>query len=77
MLARRAGDDVDGAVDWEPVRANRRTWDRLSSWYQETHDPQIGRRPKLWGAWLVAESELGALGPTAGLRVLELGCGAV
>jgi ubiquinone/menaquinone biosynthesis C-methylase UbiE len=62
-------------VDWEPVRANRRVWDRISSWYQDTHDPQIGRQAKLWGAWSVPESELGALGPTAGLRALELGCG--
>ena len=75
MLACRAGDDDDGTVDWEPVRANRRVWDRISSWYQETHDPQIGRQPKLWGAWSVPESELGALGSTVGLRALELGCG--
>ena len=75
MLACRAGDDDDGTVDWEPARANRRVWDRISSWYQETHDPQIGRQPKLWGAWSVPESELGALGPTVGLRGLELGCG--
>ena len=76
MLACRAGDDDDGAVDWDLVSANRRVWDRISSWYQETHDPQISRQPKLWGAWSVPESELGALVPTAGLRALELGCGA-
>ena len=38
MLACRAGDDDDGAVDGEPVRANRRTWDPISSRYQGTHD---------------------------------------
>lgn len=62
-------------MDWEQVGANRRVWDRISSWYQEIHDPQIGRRPKLWGGWSVPEEEFRALGPTAGLRVLEFGCG--
>ena len=62
-------------MNWEQVKANRRVWDRISSWYQQAHGPQIGRRPKLWGAWSVPEEELGALGPTTGLRALELGCG--
>ena len=75
MLACRAGDDDDGTVDWEPVLATGGSGTGLVRGTKRLTDPQIGRQPKLWGAWSVPESELGALGPTAGLRALELGCG--
>ena len=32
--------------------------------------------PKAWGVWRIPEHELGVLGDTAGLDVLEYGCGA-
>jgi ubiquinone/menaquinone biosynthesis C-methylase UbiE len=60
----------------DSIRANRAYWNSISDEYQAIHDPQIGRAPKLWGAWSVPELEVNALGPVAGLKVLELGCGA-
>ena len=63
-------------MDDDPVRANRAYWNTISDQYQATHDPQIGRAPKLWGAWSIPEQEVNALGPVADLTVLELGCGA-
>lgn len=59
----------------ETARANREHWDAKSAEYQERFDPLIGARPKLWGAWSIPETEIGALGSVAGLAVLELGCG--
>ena len=58
------------------VRANREYWNRISAGYQREHDPQIGAAPRLWGCFSIPDSDLGALGDVAGLRVLELGCGA-
>jgi SAM-dependent methyltransferase len=55
---------------------NRAMWNAHSDWYQQTHDPDIGAVPKLWGSSCVAEDVVGALGVTTGLDVLELGCGA-
>jgi SAM-dependent methyltransferase len=58
------------------MHANRAFWNAASVSYQADHDGQIGRSPKLWGAWSIPEDTVGAIGPVAGLRVLELGCGA-
>jgi SAM-dependent methyltransferase len=60
----------------DSIDANRAHWNRISRGYQEKHDPQIGSAPRLWGCFSIPDAELGALGPVAGLRVLELGCGA-
>lgn len=57
------------------ARENRVRWNEMSEWYQETHDPHIGSRPRLWGSWAVPDDEVGALADVTGLDVLELGCG--
>ena len=57
-------------------RANRDHWNATSDRYQAGHGEQLGAAPKAWGAWSVPESEVNAIGDLAGLRVLELGCGA-
>ncbi|WP_435644400.1 hypothetical protein ACR9VJ_34875 [Streptomyces sp. H49] len=33
----------------DSIPANRRFWNRLSSAYQQAHDPRIGAAPRLWG----------------------------
>jgi SAM-dependent methyltransferase len=59
----------------EHERANRRTWDRMSVWYQEHHGIDISARPDAWGAWRIPEAELRVLPGVRGHDVLELGCG--
>lgn len=58
------------------IAANRSHWNKTSAAYQAAHDAAIGATPKLWGVHAISEEALGALGPTAGLDVLEVGCGA-
>ncbi|MEV0846368.1 class I SAM-dependent methyltransferase [Streptomyces sp. NPDC049954] len=60
----------------DSASANRRFWNRISSAYQQEHDPQIGATPRLWGTYAVPDAQLHALGDVTGKRVLELGCGA-
>ncbi len=33
------------------IPANRRLGNRISSAYQDAHDPQIGAAPRLWGMY--------------------------
>jgi len=56
-------------------RRNREFWDADADDYQAAHAPQL-QRGKVWGAWSIPEAEIGALGATRDLDVLELGCGA-
>lgn len=65
-MASRSADDA---------RANRRYWDGYSDEYQAAHGELLDR-PLAWGTWSVPDDGVGALGPVAGLDVLELGCGA-
>ncbi len=58
------------------IAANRAHWNAASEDYQRTHDPAIGAEPKLWGVHAISDELIGAIGPTAGLDVLEYGCGA-
>lgn len=64
---------MSGAPDHEH---NRRAWDAASDDYQSRHRAQLMATPKGWGVWSIPESDLGLLGPVAGLDVLEYGCGA-
>jgi SAM-dependent methyltransferase len=57
-------------------RRNRAFWDADADDYQAAHGDVLARHPKAWGAWRMPEHELGVLGHTAGLDVLEYGCGA-
>ena len=61
----------------EHVRKNREHWERESDGYQERNRAQLNRWDFLgWGVYDAPEDEVGALGDVAGLRALELGCGA-
>lgn len=56
---------------------NRAFWDADADDYQYVHGRAIGgEHGCAWGVWRIPEAELGVLGDTAGLDVLELGCGA-
>ncbi len=58
------------------VRTNRAGWDAYSAEYEQQHGRQLDSSPLAWGVWSVPESRLQVLGEVAGLRILELGCGA-
>lgn len=60
----------------DSIPANRRLWNRISSGYQQAHDPRIGAAPRLWGMYSLPDAQLHALGDVTGKHVLELGCGA-
>jgi SAM-dependent methyltransferase len=55
---------------------NRAFWDADADDYQAAHGAELGAAPLAWGAWRIAEADVGALGDVAGRDVLELGCGA-
>ena len=61
----------------EHERQNRAFWDADADAYQALHAPDLDRA-EAWGAWRIAESDVGVLGldRIAGLDVLEFGCGA-
>jgi SAM-dependent methyltransferase len=58
----------------DPAARNRAWWDAQADDYQAKHGEFIGGMG--WGMWHLPEAELRVLGDTAGLDVLELGCGA-
>lgn len=60
----------------ETSRANRGWWDGAADWYQAEHGEFLGDARFLWGPEGVYEDEARLLGPVAGRRVLEVGCGA-
>jgi SAM-dependent methyltransferase len=57
-------------------RRNRAFWDADADAYQSVHGDLLAASPKAWGVWRIPEDELGVLGDTVGLDVLEYGCGA-
>jgi SAM-dependent methyltransferase len=64
------------AGDAETVRANRVWWDGAADEYQADHGAFLGDARFLWSPEGLFEDEAGLLGPVAGRRVLEVGCGA-
>ena len=58
----------------EHERHNRAFWNADADAYQEVHGDQL-KHGKKWGVWAIPESDLGALGPTRDLDVLEYGAG--
>ncbi|HEX5614310.1 MAG TPA: class I SAM-dependent methyltransferase [Acidimicrobiia bacterium] len=66
---------TDGRDAREAERANRTFWDADADAYQAQHAEQFEREACAWGVWGIPESQLGVLGPTRDLDVLELGCG--
>jgi SAM-dependent methyltransferase len=60
----------------ESRRAARSWWDEAADDYQREHADFLGDADFVWGPEGLREVDLGALGPVAGRRVLEIGCGA-
>jgi SAM-dependent methyltransferase len=56
--------------------ANRGYWDRTAGSYQAEHGAFLGDAGFVWGPEGLSEATAGLLGPVAGRRVLEIGCGA-
>jgi SAM-dependent methyltransferase len=56
--------------------ANRGYWDRTAESYQAEHGAFLGDANFVWGPEGLTEEQAGLLGPVAGRRVLEIGCGA-
>lgn len=54
---------------------NRAFWDADADDYQAAHAEQLASG-KVWGVWAIPEADLGAVGNTRELDVLEYGCGA-
>jgi SAM-dependent methyltransferase len=55
---------------------NRLFWNHTSDDYQRRNGATLDHAPLAWGVWRIPESDVSALGPLEGRRVLELGCGA-
>lgn len=61
----------------DDVRKNLVSWEADSADYQARNASQLNRWDGVaWGTWSIPERDVGALGDVAGLRTLELGCGA-
>lgn len=60
----------------ESLAANRRWWDAAAGSYQAEHGAFLGDARFVWGPEGLDEAAAGLLGPVAGRRVLEVGCGA-
>jgi ubiquinone/menaquinone biosynthesis C-methylase UbiE len=60
----------------ENRRASRHWWDVDADTYQAEHGQFLGDVDLVWSPEGVREADAGLLGPVAGRRVLELGCGA-
>lgn len=60
----------------EARAASRDWWDRDADAYQAEHGGFLGDVELVWCPEGLRESEAGLLGPVAGERVLEVGCGA-
>jgi hypothetical protein len=62
--------------DADARRASRAWWDRDADSYQAEHGEFLGDVDFVWCPEGLREADAGLLGPLAGRRVLELGCGA-
>lgn len=71
----RSGVAYRDAGQQETVRANRRWWDADAEAYLSEHLADIGEADFLWCPEGLTEDTAGLLGPVAGRRVLEVGCG--
>ncbi len=60
----------------ETRRASRHWWDLDADNYQAEHGDFLGLVDLVWCPEGLRESEAGLLGPVAGRRILEVGCGA-
>src|SRR2546429_900883 len=60
----------------ENLRASRSWWDAGADEYQAEHGDFLGDVDFVWCPEGLREAKVGLLGPVAGRRVLEVGCGA-
>jgi len=60
----------------ESRRAARHWWDSDADAYQAEHGEFLGEVDLVWCPEGLREADIGLLGPVAGRRVLEVGCGA-
>ncbi|MFD0747024.1 class I SAM-dependent methyltransferase [Phytohabitans flavus] len=60
----------------ETTHANRRWWDGEADSYQAEHGEFLGDASFVWGPEGLNEADVHLLGPVAGRRILEIGCGA-
>ena len=60
----------------ENRRASRHWWDIDADSYQKEHGGFLGDVDLMWCPERMREADVGLLGPVAGARVLEVGCGA-
>jgi SAM-dependent methyltransferase len=60
----------------ETRRASRHWWDSDADTYQSEHGDYLGQVDLLWCPEGLREADAGLLGPVAGRRILEVGCGA-
>jgi SAM-dependent methyltransferase len=63
-------------TDGQARLASRRWWDQDADRYQAEHGEFLGDVDFVWCPEGLREPDAGLLGPVAGRRVLELGCGA-
>jgi ubiquinone/menaquinone biosynthesis C-methylase UbiE len=68
-----AGRAADAASS---VRANRSWWDAEADGYHAVHGVFLGDSDFVWCPERLREQDAGLLGPVAGRRILEVGCGA-
>jgi SAM-dependent methyltransferase len=65
-----------GITSAETRRASRHWWDLDADNYQTEHGEFLGVVDLVWCPEGLREAEAGLLGPVAGRRILEVGCGA-
>jgi len=63
------------AGETESARAARVWWDGQARGYYAEHGEFLGDLDFVWGPERLREADAGVLGPVAGRRVLEIGCG--
>jgi SAM-dependent methyltransferase len=73
MVTGGGGRPVEAA---EARRANRAWWDSDADAYQAEHGDFLGDVDFVWCPEGLREASVGLLGPVAGRRVVEVGCGA-
>ncbi len=71
-----AQSDYREVSDADTQRANRSDWDREADDYQREHGAFLGDIGFVWSPEGLDEADARLLGDVAGLRILELGCGA-
>jgi ubiquinone/menaquinone biosynthesis C-methylase UbiE len=70
-----AGPAGAGAGRVSYLEANRRNWENLQEFQEQTARRNWAKPAPTWGLWGIPEAEVAALPDVAGRDVIELGCG--